>query len=195
MLRTSLVTAPVDIPIALDPIKDEFRITGSQEDSVIIRCIKAAVSYAENYTETKIMTQTWDYYKDNFPTGIIYVPYPPIQSITHIKYYDSDEVLQTLSTAEYRTDLVSQPARIEYVNSWPTNYDRVNAVNIRFISGYTARHLVPQNIKDAIILLAADFYENRQNSTIVMGPLSKMERTITANNLLDFHKLFNPVTQ
>lgn len=194
MLRVSLVTAPVKLPVTLASVKDEFRVTGTSEDSVIVRDIQAAVAYAENYTETKIMTQTWDYYLDDFPVGDILLPYPPLSSVTYIKYYNSSEVLTTLDSGEYRVDTVSFPARIEYVDSWPTNYDRHNAVNIRFVCGYSDEANVPQNIKDAIFLLAADFHENRQESTLVPGATTRfLKRTITANNLLDMHKLFNPV--
>src|SRR3990167_5258065 len=124
MLRVSLVTGPTKIPISLDDLKDELKITHTDEDGVIVRDINAAVAYAEKYTETKIMTQTWEYYFDDFPTGDIILPYPPLASVTHIKYYNSSNVLTTLDTSEYLVDSVSKPGRIEYVDSWPSVYDK-----------------------------------------------------------------------
>lgn len=195
MLRTNLITAPA-LAMNLDEVKDHLRVTGDEENFLIQKYIKAAVDYVENYTGLRLMTQTWDYFLDNFPTGQIKMPYAPLQSITSIKYYDSDNAQQTLTvTTDYLVDTTSKPGRIEYVSSWPTTYAKNNAAEIRFVCGYTTRGLIPEGIQTALFLLIAHYYENRNAVMVSTGALNQSVLMMGANDILDDHKLYNPVVR
>ncbi len=193
MLRTTLITGP-DLALNLAEVKDHLRVTHNEEDFMIQRCIKSAVAYAENYLSLRLMLQTWDYFMDDFPTGDILLPYPPLISVTTIKYYDSDNAQQTLTvTTDYLVDIVTKPARIEYVNSWPTNYDKNNAIEVRFVCGYSTAGNIPENIINALYLLVGHFYENRQAVMTSTGALNQQVLDIGANDLLNLEKQYNPV--
>jgi uncharacterized phiE125 gp8 family phage protein len=58
---------------------------------------------------------------------------------------------------------MSEPGRIvlAYGKSWPSTYDEIQAVQIRFVCGYATAADVPAEIKLAILLKVAQLYEHR----------------------------------
>ena len=76
------------------------------------------------------MTATWYLYLDRL-YALIDVKKNPITEITSIKYYDSDNAEQTLSTSLYDVDIESEPSRVcrSYSQTYPLTYDRPNAIN------------------------------------------------------------------
>lgn len=96
---------------------------------------------------------------------MIDIPLPPLQSVTTVKYYDADNVEQTLSSGRYTVDTTSEPARIVIdADGWPAIYDRANAVTVRFVCGYGATTAdVPASLRAAMLLHIGDLFENRQN--------------------------------
>ena len=99
---------------------------------------------------------------DVFP-DVIYLEKSPIVSVTHMKYYNSANVLTELSTSNYNADVNSEPGRIicAYGQSWPDVYRRPSAIQIRFVAGYGNPADVPDAIKDGIYLTLTHLFENR----------------------------------
>jgi len=193
MLKTKLITAPTFYPVSLDLMKSHLRITNTSEDDDIIDYVRAATNYIENYTGLKLTTQTWDYYMDDFPGGTdkMFVPFPPLQSITSIKYQDGDDAQQTWDSSNYTTDIISWPGRVEYVTGWPSTYDKINAVVVRFVCGYSDEADIPYDLKAAVKLFAAHLFENRQQVSVVMGSVNKMELPLGVHDLIDKYVIFN----
>ena len=156
----TLATAPSVEPVSLAEAKAHLRVDANDEDAYISNLITAARQWAEDFCRRRFITQTWDYYLDGFPTEI-QLPYPPISSITSIKYNDADGAEQTLATDQYRSDLQSLPPRINpsYGNAWPATRSESNAVVVRCVSGYGAAADVPQSIKQAILLKIEDLFD------------------------------------
>lgn len=102
-----------------------------------------------------IGTQTLEWRGDDFGCEDIRLLYPPVVSITSVKYDDSDGVEQTVAGGDYR--LVGQPSMprvaLAYGESWPSVRWQSEAVRIRYSAGYTT---VPTPIKHAIILMAGE---------------------------------------
>lgn len=137
----------------------------SDEDQAITRYIKTARRWCEKYHGFAYVTQTWDLYLEHFPAcDHIDLPRPPLQSVTHVKYKDSnDGTLTTLATTEYLVDTMSEPGRICLKSGkvWPATYPEAQAVQIRFVAGYGAATAVPDEVKDAILRKVADLYANK----------------------------------
>lgn len=135
------------------------------EDSLISAMLTAARLYCEKFQGRAYITQTWDLYLDQFPAeDFIELPWPRLQSITHLKYYDSDGVLQTWDAANYTVSTLREPGRLylAYQISWPTARNIPDAIQIQFVCGFgDLASDVPQNIKNGILLKLADLYENR----------------------------------
>jgi uncharacterized phiE125 gp8 family phage protein len=169
----TLVDAPAVEPVTKTEAKAQLRITHSDEDTIIDGLITAARHYSENYCQRVFITQTWDLFLDCFPAEIE-IPFPPLQSVTHIKYIDTDGNEQTLSASNYTVDSSSFIGRIvpAYGESWPSIRYVPNAVNVRFVAGYgDAASDVPETIKLAMKMLIAHWYENRE--TVKVGTITK----------------------
>ncbi len=169
-LKLKLVTKPSKEPITLDEIKDHLKLelSDASEDPLVSRLIVAARRRAENFLWRAIMTQTWDYFLDDFPGDLddtIFLPLPPLQSVTTVKYIDLDGVQQTLSATLWKIDTVSEPARLvpAFNETWPSTRDEINAVEIRFVAGYADIGEVPEEIKTAMKMMAGTWYENRES--------------------------------
>jgi uncharacterized phiE125 gp8 family phage protein len=86
-------------------------------------------------------------------------------AVESVKYLDMNGDLQTLATSEYLIDNVSVPGLImpAYGKSWPSTRDQFNAVRVTYVVGWagTEDDPVPAPLKQALLLLVAQLYENR----------------------------------
>jgi uncharacterized phiE125 gp8 family phage protein len=104
----------------------------------------------ESGTNRVLLTQTWDYTLDRFPCagdrrGTLWLPYPPLSSVTSVKYIDMGGTLQTMSSADYVVDTSGVKGRITlaYQKYWPLTRDVASAVTVRFVAGYGDASQVP----------------------------------------------------
>jgi len=177
-MTTTLIAAPAVEPLTVAEATVHLRVDSPAPDAAYISTlITLAREYTEGIMNRALITQTWDLYLDRFPSfneQPIDIPKPPLQSITYIKYTDTDGVEQTWSAAKYAVDARKEPATVRpaYGEVYPTTRAYENAVNIRFIAGYADSGAspidladnVPQPIKFAILLLVGSMYENREST-------------------------------
>jgi len=165
-MRTALVTAPAADPVSLAEVKTHLRVTGTDDDALITRLYAVAVASVEQTLCRKLITQTWKAYFDAWPDNQFIIPFGNLQSVTHIKYTDVDATQSTFSSSYCDVDTVSVPGRIllGYGDAWPTDtLTAVNPIEIQFVTGYGASSTnVPQDIRNAIMLLVGHYYENRE---------------------------------
>ncbi len=166
-MATKIITAPTDEPITLDEAKDHLRVYIDDDDSVISEQITSARVWVEQYLGRALLTQTWEVYFNEFP-ACIEIPFPPLQSVTSIKYIDSDGVEQTLDAGEYNVHIQNEPGIIvlAYGKSWPSIRYELNAIAIRFVTGWATAADIPGPIKSAMLLLIGHLYEHREQATI-----------------------------
>jgi len=157
-----LKTAATGYPLTVDEVKLHLKVDVSTDDDLITNLRNSAISWVEQYTNRQLMPATWYLYLDDFPDEIL-LQWCPVTSVTSIKYYDTDNDLQTLSSDEYDVDTDSEPARIyeSYGYYFPTVRERPNAVIIEFEAGYADADSVPDPIKSALLLMIGHNYENR----------------------------------
>lgn len=152
--------------VTLVEAKAQTRVEISAEDTYIQTLITAARELCEAFTRRAFLTTHFLAYLDAFPKAAdtIVLPRSPVASVDSIKYYDADNALQVLAASTYDVDTRSEPARITlaYGASWPSEYDRLNAVEIAFTAGYGAASDVPQAVKQAVLVTVADWYLNRE---------------------------------
>lgn len=140
----------------------------SDEDTELEDFITAARDMIQDYTGRRLITQTWNYYLDEWPCkDHIKIPYAPLVSVSSIGYTDCDGTTYTISTSDYSIDTNSEPGRIvlAYDASWPSvTLHPMNPINIEYVAGYGGTTSVPKVFKQAIKLIVGDMYENRENS-------------------------------
>lgn len=162
----ALITAPAVEPVTLTEAKTQCRVDGSTEDTFLTSLIVAAREAAEAQTGRALINQTWERTLDAFPRRWnIYLPFPPLVSVTHIKYIDADGVLQTLASTGYKVLTTRTPGEVclSYNNVWPSTRCEEDAVTVRYVAGYGATAAsVPQLIKQGILLTINHWYDNRE---------------------------------
>lgn len=149
------------------------------EDSVLDVMISAARGYCEGITRRAFAPQTLEVYLNYFPgRSHIELPRPPLTSVTSIIYKDSLSAENTMvASTQYLVDTDSDIGRIvlPYGVSWPsfTAYP-INPIRIRYIAGYTT---LPAELKQAMVLLVAHWYNSREAVGTVSG---EIEFAVTA---------------
>lgn len=189
-----IVTPPAELVVSVSELKVHIRhnYTDANEDTYLTSLIESATLMAEAYCNSAFVTQTWKYFLEYFPAEECFeIPLGPVQSITHIKYYDTAGSLITWDAANYQT-LVSGPrAKIALgtaLGNWPsTQLDKLGAVEVQFVAGYGAATAVPALIKHAIKLMAGSLYSNREDE-VTGTQVNQME--LSCERLLAPHRLY-----
>lgn len=175
-----LVAAPTQDVVTLEEAKLQCRVESEdhEEDGFIQSLIDAATQAldgAEGWLGRCLVSQTWELRLDAFCEDKIRVPLPPLIAVDHVKYYDTANALQTLSTANYTVGGVGAKqagfVELNYSYTWPDTYQRSEAVRIQFTAGYTDTGSspsaeIPSSIKQAILLMVAELYAQREISII-----------------------------
>lgn len=159
-----LITAPVQEPVALSDVKARLRITVDDSDDDLTLLLAECRAALEAESGRAFCSQTWSLYLDTFPPdGVIVIPRPPLQSVTWVKYYDTDGVQQTLDSANYYVATGGEPGRVRrgYNIIWPiTQYYRPEAVEVRFVAGVSNPANLPPQVRGAILTTVADRFDH-----------------------------------
>jgi len=183
-----LKTGPATTAISLAEAKAFLRVDSDydDDDAYITSLIGVATNVVEQFTRRRLITQTYNIYYDEFP------PFMDLQvgnvaSVTHVKYYDTDNTLQTLNTSEYDVDIRVKPGRIYQAEdgNFPNTYERANSVEVEFVVGSAASD-VEDAIKQAMYIVIGRYYENRQD--VVTGTIAS-ELPLMVDHLLTPYRL------
>ena len=155
-----------DTIITVADLKAHLRVTHTQEDALIGALRSAAIAWVEENCNIKLGSYTARGYLPGFYNS--YIPIGPVTNISEVKYqttantdYTTD--LTTLDTSKWYMDLIGQPARIAF-RDYPQVYEyALTPVVVSFTAGYTT---MPAPVLQAIRLLVAHMYENRQEEVI-----------------------------
>lgn len=180
-MKVELVTVPGESPVTLAEAKQHCRVDTNADDALIQTFIDSATDLAQAELQRAIITQTQRVYLDGFDSDEIELPYPKLQSVSSVKYYDTNGVLQTLSPSAYFVDSKALVGKVMLASgaSWPATADRPNAVEIEFVCGYGAAAAVPKCVKVGILHLVAHCYEHRE-SVITGTIVSEVPQTFAA---------------
>ncbi len=167
-----LTVAPLLEPVSLADAKAQVRFGSTAEDSLILAYISAARGLVEEMTNRALLTQTWRLDASGFSTRFWLPRAAPVQSVTHVKYYDTTGTLQTLSSSVYRLQTASEPAFLELVDGQtvPTTAVRSDAVQITYVVGYSSAAEVPAALRQACLLLVSHYFANRE--PVVVGSIA-----------------------
>lgn len=182
---------PADTPITLTEAKDHLRVQHSAEDTLIGSLVDAVVSFfdAPNGVIGKALyTQTWELsVRSADSKSRIELPVTPVQSVSTISYYDGDNTQQTLTVDDFYLHTNEDWAYLTPKTgvSWPTTYNRLDAITVTFVAGYGEAAEIPQGIKQAMLLLLTHWYENR--SATIVGT-SAQEMPLAVQSLVNLHR-------
>lgn len=173
-----LITAPVVEPVTIDDVRLHCRLTEMEEidggspdalieESLLNSLITVARQTLEHYVGP-LITQTWEQYEQDWPGGdSLRLWKARVQTVSGVAYTDADSTEATLDTDYYTADTISEyrPAVVlNYNYAWPqVTLHPVNPIKVTFTAGYgDEAGDVPEPIRQALLLLIAHFYENRE---------------------------------
>ena len=158
----TIITDTSTLAVSLTSLKAHLGITTSSEDTRLTALIYSAQKAIENMVDgCLVLTPTvFDWTLPSFHSSRIALPMPPLNVLTSIKYYDSDNSQQTLNSNSYYVVASSfAPSFVQTKTSWPSTYSRPDAVVFRFTAGFST---VPPDLAFCVLSLAASWNENRE---------------------------------
>ena len=161
-----VTTAPVNEPWTLSDVKNYLKVDTSADDTLITTLISAARQAAESYLNMALITQTVTEKLDRLNSPTLYLSVSPVISVSNFQYADRQNTTQTFVSTNYVVDTFSKPARLSlaYGKTWPTLYGNINDVTITYTAGFgTEASGVPTQIRQAILMMIADSYDNRED--------------------------------
>lgn len=177
-----LTIPPATEPVSLSEALLHLRVVDTAENNYVLSLITTARQWCEEYTNNAFITQTWTATGRQLCDPIQLLS--NVQSVSSVKYLDSDNTQQTLATSEYnvvKSGLIGEIVRA-YNGTYPSVYTHPEAVEIVFIRGGA---VAPAPVKQAILLLVGHYYENRETTS----PLTIKDLPMAANSLLAPYKI------
>ena len=183
-MTTTLLIGPTVEPVTLTEAKAHLRVDSSADDTLIQSLIMASRLHIEAALDLALISQSWRFQLDRWPRArSLNLPLCPVQSLTTVKVFTSDDDSEVLDNAAFILDGTATPARpiLSGRTSLPLPGRVANGIEIDFVAGYgDAPSDVPQPIRQALLLLTAHWYENREPveigaaATVIPSPVSEL---------------------
>ena len=158
------VTAPAALPITVQEAKDHTIIDFADDDGLVERLNMAATDHLDGFTGILgrcIVNQQWrqDY---NGWASCLRLPFPNVSAV-EVEYTDVDGATQTVPVADYQVITDPRGVRVQFLGGFsaPVLGRSLAPVQVTFTAGYGAPEYVPWDIKAAICMLVAHWYEQR----------------------------------
>ena len=179
-------------PVSLEEVRAQCRIDSdiTDENTLLEGLISTAREFCENHTGRHFAAKTL-HYIGNFCANKIELT-PNLKTVSFIQYRDTDNATQPFADTEYYVNTASLVGAVIPYGSWPNTYPtHPQPVTIEFEVGDIddqGSSTCPHTVKQAILLLVAHWYENREASSV--GVVSK-EVEFSVNALLSTHRVLN----
>lgn len=183
------IKIPEILPVGLTEVKAHLRLDHAHEDEYLRPLIQASVGFVEEYLGRSLLTQTWRLiwekekaYPPQLSTSVedvctVWLPYPPLRAIISVN--------RLMGTGEkkairrHRLDMKHQMPSLVFA-------DVPEPVEIDYETGYGDRPSdIPPVIRQAILMSAEDFYENRDSERDAGG----ISRSTLVRELLDTYRI------
>ncbi len=170
MLIERLVAPTVDV-LTLAEIKEHVEVEpdASEHDAMLQRFLTTATAMVEDATGRALMTQTWAM-SLRCASARVEIPRVPVQSLTEIRYFDTDDAPQTATLADFYLFRGPDSAVIEpkSTKAWPTVMRRDDAITIEFLAGYGSDpEDVPAPLRNAVAMLVLHWYDLARAAVVV----------------------------
>ena len=155
--------------------KAHLNVTHTEDDSLISDYIDAATKVIEDRCQRCFVEQTRKLVMTGFADKryvhdrVIFPPRGPLSSVTSIIYASATNVSTTLASSDYIVSSHESPGRISegYGATWPATYGVADDVTVTYLVGSsTSTAGVPANVKQALAMLVAHWYRNRESALI-----------------------------
>lgn len=162
--------------LPVDALKAHLRLgTGFDEESVqdgmLGSFLRAAMAAVEARTSKALITRGFVLTLNDLRDACsLALPLAPVDSVTEVTLVDAYGVASTIDPALYRLQRDSQTPRLLPRGSVLTRPPVNSVVEVRFRAGYGAAFTdLPGDLAQAIMLLAAHYYEYRDETSLGEG--------------------------
>ena len=179
-MNAILIAPPATEPVTLVEAKAWLRVDTTDEDAEISALITAAREIVEAATRRLLITQSWRIILDRWPfargadlslDALMIAPRPqvmevemplaPLLSVTGARIYDASGAPQPLDPSLWRLVGAPDEARLVLSARPPHPGATAGGIEIDVLAGYGAESDVPAALRQAILALVSDWYENR----------------------------------
>jgi uncharacterized phiE125 gp8 family phage protein len=154
------VTAgPAEDPDLLAQAMQQAIVEHGEDEALLKRLAVTAHEHVEKYCGIRIGTQTIAAKCDAF-ADMQRLPVAPVQSVTSIKFLDTDGAEQTVATTVYeeRFDDLEAAIVLKHAQYWPAT-QRGSRIELTVVAGYA---VIPPTVRQAMLMFIADSYETRK---------------------------------
>lgn len=189
-MQIERIAPPTAEPVAVADLVAQARIDGAEENELLGRLLATARAHVESVTQRSLLRQDWCLTLDEFPTGaVIRLPRGPVSEVLSVKYLDALGQQQTLPASAYRLVKGGLVQRLVPAVglSWPQALCDIGAVEVSYRAGWATAQDVPEEIRDAILMLAAHWFENREAVAVTKSNDGMMPVSLGFESLLSHH--------
>jgi uncharacterized phiE125 gp8 family phage protein len=173
-----LTTPPATEPVSLAEAKAHLRVTHADDDIYISTLIVSARRRIEARTGLRLITQGWSQFMDCWPPdGMIELALNPVSAVSDVITYGDTDTAATLDPAHYFLDATSNPPRVVFRqgrNPAPPGR-RAKGIEVRITAGFGLAVAVPQELKQALLLLVGDGFAHRGDESARPMPPAVLE--------------------
>jgi len=178
-----LISGPASEPVSLVEMKAYLRIDDSNEEALITSLITAARLHVETHLSIATLTQSWSIFLDDWPSSSqVEIPISPLISVDLVNLYDEAGAATLLDAENYYIETASRVPRLVRTGTgiWPKPERKASGIEMQITVGYgPAADDVPQNLRQAIMILVAHWFENRELVSLTDNPIMVPE-TVSA---------------
>lgn len=169
------VTPVPDTNLPLEEFKDHLRIgtafgEDTLQDKVLEGFLRAALSAIESRTAkaliARLFTLTIYEWKQ---TSAQDFPLAPVTSVSSVVLRDANDVDSTLAASVYRLRGDAIVPQLVAASGCLPNISSGGSAIVTFVAGYGGWSEVPADLKQAVMLLAAHYYEHRNEMQLGQG--------------------------
>ncbi len=132
------------------------------EDAVLEVFLRSALAAIEVRIGKALIRRSFSWQLTRwFETGAQALPISPVVAITSVTVFDRDEVPTVVDPTKYGVEIDIQRSKLISVGGALANIPAAGHAEIEFEAGFGVWLKVPADLRQAVLLLAAHYYENR----------------------------------
>ncbi|ASP21676.1 phage gp6-like head-tail connector protein [Antarctobacter heliothermus] len=169
-------TQVLEAALPVEALKDHLLLgsgftEGDLQDPVLVSFLRAAIAAIEGRTSKALITRGFLVTLDNWTAPDAQrLPVAPVQAITEVALVDAIGVATIVDPVVYRLQKDAFDPRLRPIATSLPSVPTSGTVEIRFEAGYGAAFdAVPEDLKQAALMLAAHYYEYRSDMALSQG--------------------------
>lgn len=169
-------TQVLEAALPVDALKDHLLLgsgftEGDLQDPVLVSFLRAAIAAIEGRTSKALITRGFLVTLDGWTAPDTQsLPVAPVQAVTEVALVDAIGVAKVVDPSAYRLQKDAFHPRLRPMTTSLPSVPTGGTVEIRFDAGYGATFdAVPEDLKQAVLMLAAHYYEYRSDMALSQG--------------------------